>query len=207
MCSKSYTRKNIFPCQLSVHNTINLSCIISSCIINYIISISLLVVKLMLILTESTMWLLIALALRKHCWVCCSIIIISMQRLFRTLRSSRPEVLLGKGVLKIYSKFTAEQNTHTKCDFNKVANQLFWNCTPAWVFSLKFAAYFQSTFSYKHLWMAALQIVNYFCKKAKMFGIFLNTPPRSKYIALNTAEYDNLIYPTNYLCQWIISLI
>ena len=41
------------------------------------------------------------------------------------------------------------------CDFNKVAKQLYWNCTSAWVFSCKFAAYFQNTFSYKHLWVAA----------------------------------------------------
>ena len=42
-----------------------------------------------------------------------------------------------------------------KCDFNKVAKQLRWNCTSAWVFSCKFAAYFQSTFSEEHLWVAA----------------------------------------------------
>ena len=34
-----------------------------------------------------------------------------------------------------------------KCHFNKVALQLYWNCTSAWVFSFKFAAYFQKTFS------------------------------------------------------------
>ena len=28
------------------------------------------------------------------------------------------------------------------CDFNKVALQLYWNCTSAWMFSCKFAAYF-----------------------------------------------------------------
>ena len=33
----------------------------------------------------------------------------------------------------------------SKCDFNP---------TSAWVFSSKFAAYFQDTFSYEHLWMA-----------------------------------------------------
>ena len=33
-----------------------------------------------------------------------------------------------------------------KCDFNKVA---------LWVFSCKFAAYFQNTFSKEHLWVAA----------------------------------------------------
>ena len=34
-----------------------------------------------------------------------------------------------------------------KCNFNKVALQLYWNHTSAWVFSCKFAAYFQNNFS------------------------------------------------------------
>ena len=32
-----------------------------------------------------------------------------------------------------------------KCDFNKVAKQLYWNRTSIWVFFRKFAAYFQNT--------------------------------------------------------------
>ena len=48
-------------------------------------------------------------------------------------RSSHPEVFLGKGVLKICSKFTGE-------------HQLYWNRTSAWVFSCKFAAYFKKSF-------------------------------------------------------------
>ena len=39
------------------------------------------------------------------------------------------------------------RTTMPKCDFNKVALQLYWNCTSAWVFSCKSAAYFQNTFS------------------------------------------------------------
>ena len=42
-----------------------------------------------------------------------------------------------------------------ECNFSKVALQLYWNHTSAWVFSYKFAAYFQNTLSYEHLWMAA----------------------------------------------------
>ena len=42
-----------------------------------------------------------------------------------------------------------------KCDFNKVALQLYWNHISAWVFSCKFAAYFQNTFLQQHLWRAA----------------------------------------------------
>ena len=34
----------------------------------------------------------------------------------------------------------------TKCDFNKVVKQLYWNHTSAWVLSYKLAAYFQNTF-------------------------------------------------------------
>ena len=42
-----------------------------------------------------------------------------------------------------------------KYDFNKVAKQLYWKRTSTWVFSCKFAAYFQNTFSQEHLWRAA----------------------------------------------------
>ena len=34
-----------------------------------------------------------------------------------------------------------------KCNFNKVALQLYWNCTSAWLFSYKFPAYFKNPFS------------------------------------------------------------
>ena len=46
-----------------------------------------------------------------------------------------------------------------KCTFNKVAKQPYWNRTLAWVFSCKFAAYFQNTFSQEHLWVAAFAVV------------------------------------------------
>ena len=48
-------------------------------------------------------------------------------------------------------------------NFNKVAKQLYWNHTSAWVFSCKFAAYFQNTFSQEHLWTADSTI----CSKIK----------------------------------------
>ena len=50
------------------------------------------------------------------------------------MRSNHPEEFLEKGILKIYSKFTGEQIA------------LYSNRTSAWVFSCKFAAYFQNTF-------------------------------------------------------------
>ena len=34
-----------------------------------------------------------------------------------------------------------------KCDFNIVAKQLYWNQTSAWLFSCKFAVYFENIFS------------------------------------------------------------
>ena len=49
-----------------------------------------------------------------------------------------------------------------KCNFNKVPKQLYWNRTSAWVFSCKFAAYFQNAFSQKHLWVAASVLYTYF---------------------------------------------
>ena len=43
------------------------------------------------------------------------------------------------------------------CGFNKVAKQLYWNHTSAWVFSCKFAAYFQNTVSWEELlWLLLL---------------------------------------------------
>ena len=40
-----------------------------------------------------------------------------------------------------------------KYDFNKIAIQLYWNHTSAWLFSCKFAAFFQNIFFYEHpLW-------------------------------------------------------
>ena len=62
-------------------------------------------------------------------------------------------MFLGKGVLKICSKFTEKHMP--KYDFSKVALQLSWNHTSASVFSSKLAAYFQNTFFWEHIWTAA----------------------------------------------------
>ena len=60
-------------------------------------------------------------------------------------RSSRPKVfswkVCSKNMQQIY------RTTMPQCDFNKVALQFYWNHTSAWVFSFKFAACFQNTFS------------------------------------------------------------
>ena len=42
-----------------------------------------------------------------------------------------------------------------KCDFNNVSKQLYWYRILAWVFSCKFAAYFENTFCYKTPLVAA----------------------------------------------------
>ena len=45
-----------------------------------------------------------------------------------------------------------------KRDFNKLALQLFWNCTSSWVFSCKLALYFQNTFLKEHLCRTASEV-------------------------------------------------
>ena len=47
-----------------------------------------------------------------------------------------------------------------KCYFNRFAKELYWNHTSVWVFSWKFAVYFQNTFSLEHLSMAASKDTN-----------------------------------------------
>ena len=42
-----------------------------------------------------------------------------------------------------------------KCDFNKVALQLYWNLTSSWLLSCKSDAYFQNIFFIEYLWEAA----------------------------------------------------
>ena len=50
-----------------------------------------------------------------------------------------------------------------KWDFNSVAKQIYWNLTTALMLSCKFVPYFQNTFFYEHLWMAASEqnLTNY----------------------------------------------
>ena len=72
----------------------------------------------------------------------------------RYIRSIPPELLLGKDVLKICSKFSGEHpwqsviSIKLLCNFIEVA--LCHGCSPE-----KFAAYFQNTFLHEHLWRAA----------------------------------------------------
>ena len=60
-----------------------------------------------------------------------------------------PRKKCSENIQQIYRK-----TPMLKCNFNK-ALELYWNHTSAWVFSCKFPAYFQCTFSSEHLQMAA----------------------------------------------------
>ena len=57
----------------------------------------------------------------------------------------------------------------TKCDFDKVAFELYWNHISAWVLSCKFAAYFQDIFLQKHLWRVAFVNMVLFKVRLRMF--------------------------------------
>ena len=59
-------------------------------------------------------------------------------------RSSPPDVFLGKGNLKIFSKFC--RTPIPKCDFDKVALQFYWNQSSGWVLSCKFLQVFRTPF-------------------------------------------------------------
>ena len=81
---------------------------------------------------------------------------------FEKLLSQNLQLYLKKSTLRLNQKQpfrgvpkkSCSENTQQiygrtptpKCDFNKVAKQLYWIHTLAWVFSCKFAAYFQNTF-------------------------------------------------------------
>ena len=64
---------------------------------------------------------------------------------FINCRSSRPEVFLGKGVLKLCNKFTGKHPCQSVIAI-KLLKQLYLNHISAWVFSCKFAAYFHKPF-------------------------------------------------------------
>ena len=58
-----------------------------------------------------------------------------------------------------------------ECNFSKVALQLYWNHTSAWVFSYKFAAYFQNTLtlektSYKYIEDKGVKILASYTKQS-----------------------------------------
>ena len=53
----------------------------------------------------------------------------------------------------MFCKYAANiQENMWKCDFSKVANQLYWNHISTWVLSCKFAAYLQNSCFDEHFW-------------------------------------------------------
>ena len=66
-------------------------------------------------------------------------------------RSSPSQVFLGKCILKICSKFSVEHPCRIAISIKLQSKSR----TSAWVFSCKFAAYFQNTFFLEHLRRAA----------------------------------------------------
>ena len=65
-------------------------------------------------------------------------------------RSSPPEVLLWKVVLKISNKFTEEHSCRSVISIKLQS----WNHTSIWAFSCKFAACFQNIIPLENLWRA-----------------------------------------------------
>ena len=81
---------------------------------------------------------------------CCSVKSVQIRRFFRSVFSEKTPYLdtfqavyYSCHSLTLYSAWWILVRTQmTKCDFSKVAWQLYWNHTSAWVFYCKFAAYF-----------------------------------------------------------------
>ena len=77
--------------------------------------------------------------------------IYSVYRCPHTIHFSQKQKQPSRGVLKKTCSENMQQiyrrTPMLKCDFNQFAKQLYWNRTSAWVYSCKFAAYFQNTFS------------------------------------------------------------
>ena len=67
--------------------------------------------------------------------------------------------LLRSSYKKVFWKYVEnlQETPMPEWDFNKIAKELYWNHTSEWVFSCKFAEYFQNTFSKEHPWRAASQ--------------------------------------------------
>ena len=87
-----------------------------------------------------------------------------------------------------------------KCDFNKVALQLYWNDTSAWVFSWKFAAYFQNTFSQEHLWGAASEQAN-LCTNAITHNVEKWSFILQQFCSVHTASFSFLTQK-DWLLYW-----
>ena len=76
---------------------------------------------------------------------------------------NREYSVIFRGVIRVVLRKRCSENIPyicrripmMKCDFNKIILQLYWNHTSAWISSCKFAACFQKTFLWEHVWRAA----------------------------------------------------
>ena len=87
----------------------------------------------------------------------CSFVTLTEKSLSQVFRSRWKWTWKGENMQQIYRR-----TPMPKCDCNKVALQLYWNHTSAWVLPFKFAPFFQNTFSWEHLWVAA-SVLKGFC--------------------------------------------
>ena len=69
----------------------------------------------------------------------------SFLRIYLYLQKQPPRCVLEKRYSENMQQ-VCRRTAMPKCDFNKVAQQLYWNRTSARVLSCKFAVYFQNTF-------------------------------------------------------------
>ena len=79
-----------------------------------------------------------------------------------------------------------------KCDFNKAAKQLYWNHTSVWVFSCKFAAYFQNSFSLRTALNGCFHEYNQFDLQLHQLITFSSTTSnitKKHHIHLNNIRY------------------
>ena len=102
---------------------------------------------------------------------CCE----NMQQIYkRTLMPKRDFIKVARKRCSENMQQIYRRTPMPKCDINKIALQLYCNRTSAWVFSCKFAAYFQNTFSSEHLWTGAS------AKSKESIFYFIPTLPKSK---------------------------
>ena len=131
------------------------------------------------------------------------------QSYVKTLRSSPPELFLGKGVLKTCSKFTGEHPCQSVVSIKLlcVVKQLYWDHTLVWMFSCKFTACFQNNFLWEHfgrarIWKIPCQILSvnlhgaewiqrFHCTKDEAFCVVV---PRICSHVLNKSLTENFIF-------------
>ena len=69
------------------------------------------------------------------------------QHVYSTLKPRRKDCFHVVSTWDTRGVFVGLSNVRRCCPNIYLAKQLFWNCALAWVFSWKYAAYFQNTFS------------------------------------------------------------